>query len=67
MFSFLFAVNAAISTTFHGQEFYVPRAGSFEDDQDMASAETLRIFSTLTELIALQTTDDATASLPIVV
>ena len=55
-------VDAAISTTFHGQTFYVPRA-SLDDPQD----QTLIIFSILTELLAQQVSEQTlAASRPII-
>ena len=49
-------VDAAIATTFHGQTFYVPRA-SVADPQD----QTLQVFSILSELLALQVTEQTIA------
>lgn len=49
--------DAAISTFFRGQYFYVPRAAD-----SSPSDETLRIMSMLSELLALQVTEQSVAS-----
>lgn len=49
--------DAAISTYFRGQHFYVPHATATND-----GGETLRIFSMLSELLALQVTEQSVAS-----
>jgi hypothetical protein len=50
-------VDAAIATHFRGQHFYIPRA-SINDKED----NTLQIFSILSELIALQISEQSVAS-----